>query len=183
MTVVKGVITHAASGRSTTYGKVAAAAAQLTPPDPKSIKLKDPRTWTIAGKPMKRLDTADKLNGSKIYAIDIKLPGMLQAAIKACPVFGGKLVRFDESKALSRPGVRRVVKVDDHTVAVVADTWWHAKTALDMLPIVWNEGAGARAIERHYRCAPAGGLERRQRVCDASPGRCSCGDRCGREEN
>ncbi len=92
---------------------------------------------------MKRLDTADKLNGSKIYAIDIKLPGMLQAAIKACPVFGGKLVRFDESKALSRPGVRHVVKVDDHTVAVVADTWWHAKTALDTLPIVWHEGAGA----------------------------------------
>ncbi len=85
-----------ASGRTTTYGKVAAAAAKLTPPDPKSIKLKDPKDWKIAGKPMKRLDTAPKLNGSLVYAIDVKLPGMLSAAIKDCPVFGGKLVSFDE---------------------------------------------------------------------------------------
>ena len=70
---------------STSYGKVAAAAAKLTPPDPKSIKLKDPKDWKIAGKPLKRLDTADKLNGSKVYAIDVKLPGMLCAAIKALP--------------------------------------------------------------------------------------------------
>ena len=74
VTVSKGVITHAASKRSIRYGKVAAAAAKLTPPDPKSIKLKDPKTWTIAGKGLKRLDTADKLNGSKVYAIDVKLP-------------------------------------------------------------------------------------------------------------
>ena len=82
--------------RTTSYGKVAAAAAKLEAPDPKSIKLKDPRSWKIAGKPMKRLDTADKLNGSKVYAIDVKLPGMLCAAIKDCPVFGGKLVSYDE---------------------------------------------------------------------------------------
>src|SRR5499427_1217908 len=74
LTVSDGVITHAASGRKTTYGKVAAAAAKLTPPDPKSITLKDPRSWKLAGKPLKRLDTAEKLNGSKIYAIDTKLP-------------------------------------------------------------------------------------------------------------
>ena len=70
--------------RQTTYGRVAAAASKLTPPDPKTIKLKDPKDWKIAGKPMKRLDTADKLNGSKVYAIDVKLPGMLNAAIKDC---------------------------------------------------------------------------------------------------
>src|SRR5437879_3552001 len=86
LAVANGVITHAASKRTTTYGKVAAAAATLTPPDPKSITLKDPKGWKIAGKPMKRLDTADKLDGSKIYAIDVKLPGMLCAAIKASPV-------------------------------------------------------------------------------------------------
>jgi isoquinoline 1-oxidoreductase subunit beta len=143
VTVTQGVITHAASGRKTTYGKVAAAAAKLPAPDPKSIELKNPKDWTIAGKPMKRLDTADKLNGSKQYAIDVKLPGMLNAAIKACPVFGGKLVSFDESKIAGRRGVRRAVKVNDSTVAVVADTWWHAKTALDALPVVWDEGAGA----------------------------------------
>jgi len=92
---------------------------------------------------MKRLDTADKLNGAKIYSIDLKLPGMLHAAVKACPVFGGKLVSYDESKLSGRPGVHRVVKVNDSTVGVVANTWWRAKTALDALPIVWDEGAGA----------------------------------------
>src|SRR5712664_4190166 len=143
LTVAEGVITHAASKRSTTYGKVSAAAAKLTPPDPKSIKLKDPKEWKIAGKPMKRLDTADKLNGAKVYAIDLKLPGMLSAAVQACPVFGGKLVSYDESKLSGRPGVRGVVKVNDSTVGVVANTWWRAKTALDALPIVWDEGAGA----------------------------------------
>ena len=139
VTVAKGVITHAASKRSIRYGKVAAAASKLTPPDPKAIKLKDPKSWTIAGKGLKRLDTADKLNGSKVYAIDVKLPGMLNAAIKACPVFGGKVVSVDEAKVLGMPGVKKVVKVRDNAIAVVADTWWHAKKALDALPIVWDE--------------------------------------------
>jgi len=143
VTVANGVITHAASQRSTTYGRVAGAAARLTPPDAKSIQLRDPKQWKIAGRPMKRLDTADKLNGTKIYSIDLKLPGMLHAAVKACPVFGGKLVSYDESKLSGRPGVHRVVKVNDSTVGVVANTWWRAKTALDALPIVWDEGAGA----------------------------------------
>ena len=143
LTVSDGVITHAASKRTTTYGKVAAAAAKLPAPDPKSITLKDPKTWKIAGKPMKRLDTAEKLNGNLVYAIDVKVPGMMCAAIKDCPVFGGKLVSFDEAKLAGRPGVRRVVKVNDTTVAVVADTWWHAKTALEALPIVWDEGPNA----------------------------------------
>ena len=130
VSVANGVITHAGSGRKTTYGKVAAAASKLAPPDPKSIALRDPKDWRIAGKPMKRLDTADKLDGSKVYAIDVKLPGMLNAAIKQCPVFGGKLVSFDGAAIARRPGVRGAVKVDDSAVAVVADTWWHAKTAL-----------------------------------------------------
>ena len=141
--VANGVITHAASQRSVSYGKIATAAAKIEPPDPKSIKLKDPKDWTIAGKPLKRLDTADKLNGSKIYAIDVKLPGMLCAAIKDCPVFGGKLKSYDETKIAGMPGVRKVVKVKDTGIAVVADTWWRAKTALDALPIVWDQGAGA----------------------------------------
>ncbi|HEY7385883.1 MAG TPA: molybdopterin cofactor-binding domain-containing protein [Beijerinckiaceae bacterium] len=138
-----GVITHAGSNRSTTYGKVAAAAARLTPPDPKTIKLKDPKDWTIAGKPMKRVDTAPKLNGSKVYAIDVKLPGMLNAAIKDCPVYGGTLKSYDEAAIAGRPGAPRVVKVSDTAVAVVADTWWRAKSALDALPIVWDEGPNA----------------------------------------
>jgi isoquinoline 1-oxidoreductase beta subunit len=143
LTVSDGVITHPASKRTTTYGRVAAAAAKLPPPDEKSIKLKDPKDWKIAGKPLKRLDTVPKLDGSLVYAIDLKLPGMKCAAIKACPVFGGKLVSFDEAKIAGRPGAPRAVKVNDRTVAVVADTWWRAKTALEALTIVWDEGANA----------------------------------------
>ncbi len=141
--VSKGVITHAASQRSLRYGDVAAAAGKLTPPDAKTITLKDPKTWTIAGKPLKRLDTADKLDGSKIFAIDVKLPGMLCAAIKDCPVYGGKLKSYDEAKILGMPGVKKVVRVKETAVAVVADTWWRAKKALDALPIVWDEGPNA----------------------------------------
>ena len=143
LTVADGVITDAASGRSLSYGKLAAAAAKLEPPDPKAIKLKDPKDWKIAGKAVKRIDTADKLDGGKIYAIDIQLPNMLCAAIKDCPVFGGKVASYDEAKIAGRPGVRKVVKVKDTAVAVVADTWWRAKTALDALPIVWDEGPNA----------------------------------------
>src|SRR5712691_10047542 len=145
LSVANGVITHAASKRSTSYGSVAAAAAKVTPPDLKSITLRDPKQWKIAGKAVKRLDTADKLDGSKVYAIDVKVPGMLCAAIKGCPVYGGKVKSYDEAKIKDRPGVRGVVKVTDSTLAVVADTWWRAKSALEALPIVWDEGAGAPA--------------------------------------
>src|SRR6202035_681460 len=138
------IITHAGSKRSTSYGKVAGAAAKLTPPDPKGITLKNPKERKIAGKPMKRLDTADKLDGSKLFAIDVKLPGMLCAAIKDCPVFGGKVASFDESKIVHMPGVKKVVRVKNSAVALVADTWWHAKAALDALPIVWDEGENAK---------------------------------------
>ncbi len=141
LTVANGIITHASTNRSVSYGQVATAAAKLTPPAPASITLKDPKTWTIAGKPLKRLDTADKLTGAKKYAIDTVVPGMLLAAIKDAPVFGSKIVSFDEAAVLKRPGVRKIVKVDATTVAVVADTWWRAKTALDMLPIVYEQTA------------------------------------------
>jgi isoquinoline 1-oxidoreductase subunit beta len=144
LTVSNGIISHAASKRTVSYGKVAAAASKLTAPDPKEIKLKDPKDWKIAGKPLKRLDTADKLNGAKVYAIDVKLPGMLNAAIKDAPVFGSKVVSIDEAKIAKMPGVKKVVKVKDTAVAVVADTWWHAKTALDALPITWDEGNNAK---------------------------------------
>lgn len=133
------IITHQPSGRTTTYGSVATAAAELFPPE--QIELKDPKDWKLIGQPLKRLDTDDKLNGKQIYGADMSLPGMLNASIKACPVFGGKLKSFDASKISSMPGVRKVVAVNDVAVAVVADTWWQAKTALDALPIVWDEGS------------------------------------------
>lgn len=144
LSVADGIIRHQASNRATSYGKIAPAAAKLTAPEPKSLTLKNPKQWKIAGKPLKRLDTAPKLTGAQIYAIDLKLPGMLNAAVKACPVFGGKLVSFDESKIKSMRGVRGAVRVSEDTVAVVADTWWRAKTALDALPIVWDEGEHAK---------------------------------------
>jgi isoquinoline 1-oxidoreductase beta subunit len=141
-TAAASVITHTPSGRTVTYGKVAEAAARLEPPA--DVKLKDPKDWKIAGKPVKRLDTADKTTGKMVYGIDVKLPGMLSAAIKSCPVFGGKLKSYDDAKVISMKGVRKVVRVGDTAVAVVADTWWHAKKALDALPIVWDEGENAK---------------------------------------
>ena len=140
--VSKGVITHAASGRTTTYGKVAGAAANV--PVPAEITLKDPKDWTIAGKPLKRLDTADKLTGKQVYGTDVTLSGMQNAAIKDCPIFGGRVKSFDAAKVQNMRGVAKIVQVGDSAVAVVADTWWRAKSALDALPIVWDEGPNAK---------------------------------------
>jgi isoquinoline 1-oxidoreductase beta subunit len=138
------IITHQPSGRTVTYGRVAEAAAKLTAPDPKTITLKDPKNWKIAGKPLKRLDTLDKVTGKQVYGFDLKLPGMLNAAIKECPVFGGKVKSFDAGRVAKMRGVKKVVQVGDSAVAVVADTWWQAKSALDQLPVVWDEGPNAK---------------------------------------
>ena len=149
-------ISHSASGRSTTFGKVATAAAKLTPPA--DIALKDPQAWKLAGKPLPRLDTAAKVDGSQIYGMDLKLPGMLNAAIKDCPVFGGKVVGFDAAKVQAMPGVKKVLQVGSSAVAVVADTWWHAKTALDALPIQWDEGPNAKRSSADVAAVLAAGL-------------------------
>jgi isoquinoline 1-oxidoreductase subunit beta len=141
-TASNSVITHKPSGRRTSYGKVAEAAARL--PQPKDVPLKDPKTWKIAGKPLKRLDTAKKVNGTMTYGMDLKMPGMLNAAVKDCPVFGGKVKNFDAARVSGMKGVKKVVQVGDSGVAVIADTWWNAKTALEQLPVVWDEGANAK---------------------------------------
>ena len=137
-TAANSVITHRPTGRTTRYGAVAAAAAKLVPP--LQVELKDPRDWRLAGKPLRRLDTVEKLTGQQVFGADLQLPGMLNAAIRACPVFGGTLAAFDADAVSKRPGVRSVVRVGDDAVAVVADTWWQAKTALDALPVTWEEG-------------------------------------------
>ena len=137
------VITHKPSGRTVRFGEVADAAAKLEVP--KDITLKSPKEWKIIGKPLDRIDgVADKVTGRQIYAIDLKLPGMLVANIRECPVFGGKVKSFDATKAQAMPGVRKVVQVGDTAVAVVADTFWQAKTALDNVAIVWDEGPNAK---------------------------------------
>lgn len=155
--VSKSVITHAPSKRTLRYGQVAAAAAKLTPPT--EIVLKDPKTWTIAGKPVKRLDTLDKLTGRQVYGMDLKLPGMLNAAIRDCPVIGGKLKRFDAAAIGGRRGVKQVVQVGDSAVAVVADTWWRAKSALDALPIEWDEGPHAKLSSADVAATLKAGLD------------------------
>jgi isoquinoline 1-oxidoreductase subunit beta len=154
------VITHRPSGRTTTYGKVAEAAAKIEPP--KEVALKDPKDWKIAGKPLKRLDTPPKVTGEQVYGIDLKLPGMLCAAIKDCPVFGGKLTSFDAAKVQGMPGVKHVVKVGDSAVAVVADRWWQAKTALDALPATWDEGPNAKMSSATIAEFLKGGLDAEQ---------------------
>jgi isoquinoline 1-oxidoreductase beta subunit len=132
-----GVVTGP-GGKKATYGQLADAASKLTPP--KEVKLKDPKDFKYVGKPLKRMDTADKTDGKTVFGIDVRLPGMLYAALAQCPVIGGKVVSFDASKAKSMPGVKNVVQITDG-VAVVADSWWRAKTARDTLTIQWDEGA------------------------------------------
>jgi isoquinoline 1-oxidoreductase beta subunit len=159
-TAANSVITHTPSGRNTTYGKVAEAAAKLELP--KDVTLKDPKDWKIAGKGVKRLDTADKTNGKMVYGIDIKLPEMLNAAIKDSPVFGNKVKSFDAAKITGMKGVKKVVQVGDTAVAVIADTWWHAKSALDALPIVWDVTANDKVTSDTIAAWLKEGLEAEQ---------------------
>ena len=142
------VITHTPSGRSTTYGKVAGAAAKQTPPT--EVTAKNPKDWKLAGKRLARLDTIDKTTGAQVYGMDLKMPGMLNAAIRDCPVFGGKVKSVDMAAVEKRPGVRKVVRVGDSAVAVIADTWWHAKSALDALPVEWDNGPGAKVSSASF---------------------------------
>lgn len=128
-------------GRSATYGKLAEAASKL--PVPEKVTLKQARDFKVIGKPTKRLDTAHKVNGTAEYGIDVKLPGMVYASLEQCPVIGGKPTSFDAAKAKAMPGVIAVVQIRDG-VAVVADTWWHAKKAREALAVQWDEGAVAR---------------------------------------
>src|SRR5712691_7257568 len=154
------VITHKASGRTTTYGKVAEAAAKLDPPT--DIKLKDPKDWKIAGKPVKRLDTADKVNGKQVYGIDLTFPNMLTAAIRDCPVAGGKVKSFEATKVEGMRGVKKVVPVGDTGVAVVADNFWNAKTALAAVPIVWDEGPNVKVSSATIAAMLKEGLDAEQ---------------------
>ncbi len=151
------VITHTPSGRTTTYGKVATAAAKVAVPA--NVTLKDPKDWKLAGKRLARLDTIEKVTGRQVYGADLKMPGLLNAAIKDCPVFGGKVKSFNAAAIEKRPGVKKVLQVGDSAVAVVADTWWRAKTALDALPIVWDEGPHAKASSASFAQVLKAGLD------------------------
>jgi isoquinoline 1-oxidoreductase subunit beta len=152
------IITHKPSGRHTTYGTLAARAAQIALPDPSQIKIKGPDRFWLIGTEQKNRDVPLKVTGKAVYGIDVNLPGMLYAAVKACPVFGGKLKSYEFAAIKDRPGVHSAVMIDGKgprekddfgtsgqeyryaAVAVVADTWWRAKTALDAMPIEWDFG-------------------------------------------
>lgn len=140
-TAAKGEVVHAATGRKLGYGALALAAQGQTPP--KDIPVKEPKDFVIIGQPLKRLDTPDKVNGKAVYGIDAILPGMKFATVAACPVFGGKVGKVDDSAAVKLPGVRKIVVLDD-MVAVVGDHMWAAKKGLEALKIEWNEGPNAK---------------------------------------
>lgn len=151
-TVTRGVIQHRPSGRSLKYAQVAAAAGKL--PDPGEVKLKNPSEFRLIGKPMARLDSADKINGATRFGIDVSVPGMRVASVRACPTFGGKLARVDERAARALPGVIDVLRLDN-AVAVVATHFWAAKRGLELLDIEWSNGANASLTTRQLRDALA----------------------------
>ena len=147
------------AGQKAGYGSLADAASRLTPPT--DVKLKDPGDYRYVGKPLNRLDSKAKIDGTAEYGIDVRLPGMLYAALAQCPVIGGKVVSVDAARSKSMPGVRHVVQIKDG-VAVVADSWWRAKTARDALVVTWDEGAG-KALD-------SAGIARGLKAAAAAPG-------------
>ena len=154
--VKAGVISHAGTGRKLRYGQVAAAAAALTAPA--DVQLKDAKDWHLAGRRLARLDTVEKTNGKQIYGADLQLPGMLNASIRACPVFGGKLKSFEAAPVMAMPGVKQVLRVGDNAMAVVADTWWRAHKGLQALKIDWDLGPNAKVQQADIQAMVAEGL-------------------------
>lgn len=155
------VITHQPTGRSLTYGNVCEAAAKL--PVPTDITLKTPQEWKIIGKPVDRIDDmVGKVTGRQIYGIDLMLPDMLTATIKACPVFGGKLKSFDASNAMQVQGVRKVVPITDDALVVIADTFWQAKTAMDLVTIEWDYGPNIKTSSATIKAKLIEGLSSKQ---------------------
>ena len=142
------MIFHDATKRKLTYGSVAEAASKL--PVPQVVSLRDPKQYRIVGKPMKRLDTPDKVNGRAEFGMDVRRPGMLYAVVLRCPVFGGKVASFDATKAKAVPGVKNVIEISQG-IAVVADNTWTAMQGKRALDVKWDEGRE----RRHYRAKPS----------------------------
>ena len=144
------VITHHPTGRTTTYGKVASLAARTPHPNPEKIRIKPPSEWTLMGTEQKNLDVPLKVTGKAVYGIDVHLPGMKWAAVKSCPVYGGKVRSYDFERIRNEPGVISALQfpIPDPSlirgrifgggVAVIADSWYQAKTAIEKMPIEWD---------------------------------------------
>ncbi len=170
---INGTVVHTASKRTIKYGDLLADAAKITPPtDP---KLKDPKDFKFIGKPVKRLDTASKVNGTGIFGIDIVVPGMMHATIVRSPVFGGTVKSVDDKAAMAVKGVRNVVPLE-FGVGVVADNYWAAKKGRDALKVVWNEGkmAGVSSPDiyaDYAKAADAGKGIEAKKIGDVAAGR------------
>src|SRR4029453_14999885 len=136
-----GLVVHQASGRKVNYGALVDKAAAL--PVPKSVTLKDPKSFKVLGQSLPRLDVPEKVNGTAGFGIDVKLPGLLTARVVRCPGFGGKVAKFNADKAKAVPGVKNVVQISSG-IAVVADNYWSASKGAQTLEITWDEGALAK---------------------------------------
>jgi isoquinoline 1-oxidoreductase subunit beta len=164
ITVSKGIVSHAGSGKQSGFGALAALAASL--PVPATVTLKDPATWQIVGKSMPRVDIPASVNGSQMYGIDVSLPGMVYAAIAQCPVFGGKVNSFDASAVQSKRGILKVMAIDEGAaLVVVADNWWRAKQALAEIDINWDERGNGQVDNASIRAFFEAGLV----ATDAAP--------------
>jgi isoquinoline 1-oxidoreductase subunit beta len=152
------VITHLRTGRTVTYGQVAPLAAHMPHPNPERIRIKPPSEWTLMGTERKNLDVPLKVTGKTIYGIDVRLPGMKWAAVRTCPVYGGKVKSYDFQKVRNQPGVISAIefpipdaalireRVFSGGVAVIADSWYQAKAAIDKMPIAWDVPAKHAAL-------------------------------------
>jgi isoquinoline 1-oxidoreductase beta subunit len=173
LTAKDSVVTHRSSGRTTTYGRIAQIAAATPHPHPDTITIKPPGQWTLMGTEQKNLDVPDKVTGRTLYGIDVRVPGMKWAAVKTCPVYGGDVKRFDFEKVRSLPGVRTAVRfpipnpaltrgrIFSGGVAVVADSWHQARTAIDRMPIEWDiPPANAAFNTANMRAALLAALDR-----------------------
>jgi len=158
-----GVVTHS-SGRRLSYGKLANDAAKIEPP--KDVKLKDPKDWKIAGKPMQRVDIPETAMGKQRYGIDVQMKGMLYAAVAQSPVFGGKVRSMDASKAEGRRGVKKVANLDTF-VAVIADNWWRAKEALKLVQVDWDTGANGNVSSASLMDFYRAGLDAKEDIAVA----------------
>jgi isoquinoline 1-oxidoreductase beta subunit len=148
----RGRVRHSSSGRSLGFGELAGAAAKL--PQPREVKLKDRKDFALIGKPMRRVDTAGKVNGATQFGLDVRLPGMKVATVMACPTFGGRLASVDDSRARAMPGVIDVIRLDN-AVAVVGEHFWAAKKGLEALRVEWDRGVNAHLTTDGLRNALA----------------------------
>jgi len=147
-TANKGRVSHRNSGRDLGYGELAIAAGKL--PIPKEVPLKDPAAWTLLGKTHERLDLPEKVNGTARFGMDVRVPGMLYAAVAQCPVFGGRPIAVDTTAVHGKRGIVKVLTIDNF-VAVIGDSWWRAQQALKSLTITWDFGGHEKTDDASIR--------------------------------